>query len=184
MEIDNLKSVWQEISTPQKNTEELNLMLKKNSHPILASIKKQIVIEALGFTAFLFCYFTMFNGADKPLVGNLIIVAAILLQLFYNYRGFLMQSNFRSSTNLTSDLQNFTVKLKTYRTEVLLARTFFAFGIIAFFTYNINFSESKWLALAVISIIFSVQLGFLYRIWSKRINRLTLVLEEFKSYAI
>ena len=184
MEIDNLKSIWQTISTPQKSREELNLLLKKNSYPILASIKKQIIIEALGFTTFLFCYFNIFDGADKPLAGNLIIVAAILLQLFYNYRGYLMQSNFRSSTNLSSDLKNFIGKLKTYKTEVLLARTFFAIGIIGFFTYNINFSESKWLALAVILIIFSVQLAFLYRIWSKRINRLELVLDEFKSYAI
>lgn len=184
MGIDNLKSVWQGIATPQKSREELNLVLKKNSYPILASIKKQIIIEALGFTTFLFCYFTMFDGADKPLVSNLIIVMAILLQLFYNYRGYLMQSNFRSSTNLSSDLKNFTGKLKIYRIEVLLARTFFVIGIIVFFTYNINFSESKWLALAVILIIFSAQLAFLYRIWSKRINRLELVLEEFKSYAI
>lgn len=181
MEIDNLKSAWQEISTPQKNEEELNLMLKKNSHPILASIKKQIVIEALGFTAFLFCYFTMFDGADKPLAVNLIIIAAILLQLFYGYKGYLMQSGFKSSTNLNNDLESFATKLKSYRMEVMLARVFFAIGVIAFFTYNINFSANKFWALAFIILIFSVQLGFLYRIWTKRINRLELVLEEFKS---
>jgi len=184
MEIDNLKSVWQEISTPQKNKEELNLMLKKNSHPILASIKKQIFIETIGFTMFLFCYFTMFDGTDKPLAVNLIIIAAILLQLFYGYKGYLMQSSFRSSTNLNTDLESFATKLKSYSTQVLLARAFFAIAVIAFFTYNINFSESKWLALAAILLIFSFQLGFLYRVWSKRISRLELVLEEFKSSVI
>lgn len=184
MEIDNLKSVWQEISTPQKDKEQLNVMLKKNSHPILASIKKQIVIEALGFTAFLFCYFTMFDGTEKPFAINIIIVTAILLQLYYGYKGYLIQRVFRSSTNLNQDLFNFIIKLKSYRTEVLLARAFFAIGVIAFFTYNINFSTSKSWALALIIMLFSVQLGFLYHIWSKRINRLALIIEEFKSSAI
>ncbi|WAC41092.1 hypothetical protein [Pedobacter sp. SL55] len=184
METDNLKSVWQDISTPQKNKEELNLMLKQNSHPVLTSIKKQITIELLGFTAFLFCYFTMFDGQTKPLATNLILITAILIQLIFGYKGFLMQSSFRSSTNLNNDLEGFATKLKSYRMEVILARAFFAIGVVAFFTYNINFSISKFWVLAAILIIFSVQLGLLYRIWSKRINRLQLILKEFKSYAI
>lgn len=181
MEIDNLKSVWQEISTPQKNKEELNLMLKKNSHPILASIKKQVAIESLGFTAFIFCYFTMFDGADKPLAVNLIIIVAIVLQLFYSYKGYLMQSSFRSSTNLNNDLESFATKLKSYRMEVMLARIIFAVALLIFFSYGINFSTNKFWALGFIIVIFSVQLGLFYRIWNKRINRLELVLEDFKS---
>jgi hypothetical protein len=64
--------------------------------------------------------------------------------------------------------------------EVMLARTLFVIGLMAFFTYKSNFSTNKFWALVAIWIIFSVQLGFLYRIWSKRINRLVLVSKEFK----
>jgi len=181
MEIDNLKSVWQEIAIPQKAKEELNLMLKKNSYPILTSIKKQIATEAIGFTAFLVCYFTMLDGADKPVAINLMTIAAILIQLFYGYRGYVMQSSFRSSTNLNTDLESFTIRLKSHRLQVMLARILFAIGLLTFFTYNINFSVSKSLALAAILIIFSAQLGLLYRTWTKRISKLELVLEEFKS---
>ncbi|MFN0293440.1 hypothetical protein [Pedobacter helvus] len=184
MEIDNLKSTWQEISIPQKNKEELNLMLKKNSHPVLTSIKKQITIELLGFTAFLFCYFTMFDGETKPIAINLTIMGAILLQLFYGYKGYLMQSKFKSNTNLNDNLQSFTKQLQSYRLQVLLARITFAIGFITFFTYHINFSAIKWLVLAFIIVIFGVQLWLLHRIWSKRISRLELVLEEFKSSVI
>lgn len=184
MEIDNLKSVWQDISTPQKNKEELNLMLKQNSHPVLTSIKKQITIELLGFTAFLFCYFTMFDGKTKPIVINLAIMGAIVLQLFYGYKGYLMQSKFKSNTNLIDNLRSFTKQLKSYRLQVFLARTVFAIGFISFFTYNISFSELKWWTLAFVVIAFGVQLWLLYRIWSKRIGRLELALEEFESSVI
>ncbi|WP_461788273.1 hypothetical protein [Pedobacter sp.] len=181
METDNLKSIWKDISTPQKNKEELSLLLKKNSHPILASIKKQIIIESLGFTAFLFCYFTMFDGASKPLAINLTIVAAIVLQLFYGYKGFLMQSRYKSRTNLNDDLESFVNQLKSHRLQVVLARALLAVGLITFFTYNISFSELKWWLLASISVIFSVQLWLLHRLWSNRINKLEATLAEFKS---
>lgn len=181
MEIDNLKSVWKDISTPQKNSEELSLLLKKNSHPILASVKKQIIVECLGFTAFLFCYFAMFDGETKPLASNLIIIAATLLQLFYGYKGFLLQSRFKSSTNLNDDLKSFTIQLKSYRFQVVLARLLFAVGLITFFTYHISFSEFKWWLLISIFAIFSVQLWLLYRLWTKRINKLEATLAEFKS---
>lgn len=180
METANLKSIWQGMSTPQKDKEELNLMLKKNSHPILAAIKKQIIVELIGFIVFLFCYFSMFDGATKPLGINLFIITTILLQLFYGYKGYLMRSKFKSSTNLNDDLENFTIKLKSYRHQVILARTLFAVGLLIFFSYNIHFSASKISALAFIVVIFSVQLWVLYRVWSKRISRLELVLEEFK----
>jgi hypothetical protein len=181
MEMDNLKSVWQEISPAQKEKEELHLLLKKNSYPILASIKKQLIIELVGFTAFLFCYNTMFDGETKPLWINLTIVAAILLQLFYGYKGFSMQSRFKSNNNLTEDLEYFIIQLQSYRFQVLLSRIVFAIALIIFFTYNISFYQRKWWVLAFIVITFSIQLGFLYRLWSKRINKLEATLAEFKS---
>ena len=183
MEVDNLKSAWQEISTPPKGKEELNQMLKKNSHPILAAIKKQIKVELLGFTVFLFCYFTMFDGTKKPMYINIIVIAVIILQLYYGYKGYIMQRVFKSNTNLNQDLLNFTNQLKSYRTEVTISRVLFTIGFLAFFTYNINFSESKWLALASILLAFAFQFFFLYKIWTKRIDRLELVLQEFSTSA-
>jgi hypothetical protein len=180
MEMDNIKSVWQGIPTYEKDKKELELMIKKNSHPILNSIKKQIVMELFGFTAFLFCYFTMFDGGTKPIATNLLIITAILLQLLYGYKGYLMQSKFRSSTNLNNDLENFASRLKTYRLGAVMARVFFAIALITFFSYDVNFSANKFWALGFIIVVFSVQLWFLYSIWTKRISRLELVLEEFK----
>jgi hypothetical protein len=184
MEMDNLKSAWHEISPPQKGKEELHLLLKKNSYPVLASIKKQLIIELFGFTAFLFCYYSIFDGETKPLVINLTIIVAILLQLFHSYKGMIMQSSFKSGNNLTDDLENFIAQLKSYRLRVVLSRIVFTIGFITFFTYNFSFSERKWWILAFIAITFSIQLGLLYRLWSKRINKLVSTLEEFKTATI
>lgn len=184
MEKDNLKSTWKGISIPQKGKEELNLMLRKNSHPVLAAIKKQVTIELIGFTGFLFGYFTMFDGIGKPTYINVIIIAAIALQLFYGYKGYLLQSRFKGDKNLYKDLENFNSRLKTHRLGVITARVLFAIGLIVYFTYSISFSSNKFLALAFIVLTFSVQLWFLYKVWSKRILKLASVLEEFKNSVI
>lgn len=183
MEIDNLKSVWQEISTPQKNTEELNLMLKKYSCPMLSSIKKQLTIETTSFSVFLLSYFTMFDGQNKPLAINLVIISSILLQLFYGYRGYSIHNEFRGSENLSYELKRLVSRLRPYRLQTLCARIFFASSLLLFFVYNINPSQEKWIAISFIIEILVVQMIFFYRIWSKRINRLELVLKEFKDYA-
>lgn len=181
MEKDKLSAIWQSISPIKKTTEDLSRMLKEHSNPILNSIKKQIIIELLGFTVFLFCYYSMFDGADKPLFLNIIITITILAPILHHLKGYQLQKQFRSGNNLKEDLTDFVTKLKIFRLETLLARVFFISGILLFFTYSIEFSANKWWALVVISIVFSVQLFFLYKAWSKRINKLELVLQEFKS---
>lgn len=181
MEIDNLKSVWQTLPNATKNKEELNQLLKKNSNPILAGIRKQLIIEFLGFSAFLACYFSMFDGANKPLIVNLMIIIAIIIQLLNGYRGYLIQAKFRSSISLYNDLLNFTNQLKSYRVENLLCKTFFGISIIIFFTYGIKITENEWLPLVLIVTIFCLQLLSLNGIWQKRINRLKVTIRDFEN---
>lgn len=179
MEKDKLSSLWQDIAPVQKSKEELNVLLKKYSYPMLSSIKKQLLIESISFTIFLICYFSMFDGATKPLSINLIIIAAIMLQLFYGYKGYLMQGRFRAIKNFRTELAEFINRLKSYRLQTLFARIFFAFSLFLFFIYNISFSQSKWWALFFIVDILCVQLVFFFKVWSARIKKLEMVLNEF-----
>lgn len=181
MEIDDLKSVWQTLPNIAKNKEELNKLLTKNSDPVLIGIRKQLIIEFIGFCAFLFFYYSIFDGAKKPIAINLMIISAIMLQLFNGYRGYLIQAKFRSGHNLYDSLINLTNKLKSYRVENVICRAFFGLSIILFFTYGIEFTQNNWLPLILIATIFSLQLLSLYNIWSKRINRLKRVMKEFST---
>ena len=73
---DDLKTLWKEVKTPEKDANQLSNMLKAKNHPVLKSIKRQAVFEFLAFAIFLFCYYTMFDGNKKPLLINLILVFA------------------------------------------------------------------------------------------------------------
>lgn len=181
MEKDKLSSLWQDIAPARKSKEDLSNMLKERSNPVLKSIGKQIIIELLGFTAFLFCYYSIFDGADKPLFINVIIIIAILAPILHHIKGYQLQKQFKSSNDLKADLTNFVEKMKLLRIATLIARIIFISGMMLFFTYNIDLSASKYLAVGLILMIFTAQLFFLYKVWSARINKLKVVLQEFNT---
>jgi len=181
METDNLKSVWQSIVPAQKSREDLMKMSKGRSNAVLKPMRKQIYIELLGFIAFLFCYYSMFDGADKPLPINIIITVAILLPILNHLKGYQLQKQFKSGNNLKDDLTSFINKLEHFRIETIIARLAFTIGLMLFFTYNITFSAQKWWAVILIVIVFSIQFFFLHKVWSNRINQLKLVLQELNN---
>lgn len=45
-------------------------------------------------------------------------------------------------------------------------------GLLLFFAYGLNFNTKKYISLAIISLIFLIQLSILYRLWAKRLNNL------------
>lgn len=178
METDNLKSVWQSITPAQKSNEDLIKMSKERSNTVLKPMRKQIYIELFGFIAFLFCYYSMFDGANKPLTINLIIAVAIVLPIINHLRGYQLQKQFKSGKNLKDDLTSFVNKLENFRVETIIARLAFTIGLMLFFTYNITFSVQKWWAISLIFIVFSIQFFFLHKTWLNRISKLKLVLQE------
>lgn len=178
METDNLKSVWQSITPALKSNEDLIKMSKERSNTVLEPMRKQIYIELFGFIAFLFCYYSMFDGANKPLTINLIIAVAIVLPIINHLRGYQLQKQFKSGKNLKDDLTSFVNKLENFRVETIIARLAFTIGLMLFFTYNITFSVQKWWAIFLIVIVFSIQFFFLHKTWSNRISKLKLVLQE------
>ena len=181
MENDKLKSIWKTIPAQHKSDIELTEMLKERNHPILNAIKKQAFVELFAFTIFLFCYYTMFDGVDKPLLANIALVFAIAINMFHYIKGYRLQQLFRSSENVLEDLKRFAAKLKSYQLETLIAKTLFIAGMGVFFTNGIQLTANKWWAIGLIVIIFIIQLIFLNRVWANRIRKIKATIGEFEN---
>ena len=179
MESDNLKSIWKTVPTEQKSIVVLTQMLKESNHPVLKAIKKQVIFELVAFSFFLFCYYTMFDGAEKPLYINLILVLAIAVNMYHHLKGYQLQQYFRAGKNLNEDLKTFVARLQSYQVETIISKIVFIAGLATFFVYGIEFTEKKWWAIACILIVFIGQLIWLNSIWSKRINKIKLTIKEF-----
>ncbi len=172
METTELKSLWKAIPNPQKNSEQLLQMFKESNQPILRAIKNQLLFEILGFSLFLVCYYSMFDAHQKPIWVNLFLALAILAPIFHNLKGYQLYQKAFGTHSLKANLTNYLKQVNNYTVQVLICRIVFAGGLLFFFSYGLTFGPKKWLILAGIGLIFSIQLAYLYQIWAKRINRL------------
>jgi len=180
MENDKLKSIWNSVPTVQKSNTELTEMLKERNHPVLKAIKKQALFELVAFSIFLFCYYSMLDGTEKPLLINLLLAFAIVVNMFHHLKGYRLQQHFRASENIKDDLKSFAAKLKTYQLETIINKIVFVAGMGVFFTNGIKFTANKWLAIGIILIIFTIQLVLLNRIWMNRIRKIKATIGEFE----
>lgn len=176
MEIDELKSAWNKVETPVKTTGEIKLMLQENKHPVLKGIRKQVIIEVVSWSVFLACYYSMFNGTYKPLWINALLVLCIVFPLIHNLMSYRFAKHLVNGNTIQASVSNYIANVKAYASISIAARVLFAGGLLVFLTYGIKFTEAKYLSLAIIILIFLVQLAILANLWIKRLNKLNNIL--------
>ena len=181
MELDELKSAWNAIQTPVKTNNELSAMLIESKHPVLKDIRKQFAIEIVGWCAFLVCYYTMFDGDQKPLLINILLIISMLFALIHNVSGYSFAKYLVNGSTIVSSLERYLSKVRAYAVVSVLSRIILMTGFLTFFTYNIYFTTSKYILLAVVIIIFLIQLGWLSQLWAKRLKILTTTIKDFAS---
>jgi hypothetical protein len=178
MELDELKSAWKNIEIPAKTTEEIQLMLLENKHPVLKKIRMQLTVEIIIWSIFLFCYYTMFDGDKKPVIINIILISGIFLSLVHNLMGYRSTKYLVNGITIKESLESYLSGVKRYAIVSVLSRVLLMIGFILFFTYGIHFNAGKYVSLAVIILIFLIHLLLLYRLWAGRLKSLRISVES------
>ncbi|MEN9910390.1 MAG: hypothetical protein RLZZ540_3549 [Bacteroidota bacterium] len=179
MEIDDLKSDWNAIQSIPKNEETLLFMLKENMHPVLKSIRKQIVIEVTAWSLFLIVYYSMFDGATKALWVNLVLIITLLMPILHSFYGYYYNKYLADGSNVKVALEQLYNRLKKYAFITIISRMGFICGLLLFFTYNIHFTTTKYFLLLFVLVVFSIQIFVLYQVWAKRLGALQETIRAF-----
>ncbi|MFL9831478.1 hypothetical protein ABS764_11530 [Flavobacterium sp. ST-87] len=169
MELHDLKSDWKAIEADSKDEATLVRMLQENKHPVLKSIRKQILLEITGWVLFLMVYYSMFDGSEKPFWVNLILIISLLLPILHNVYGYYHNRYLTDNSNIKIALVQLYIRIKKFALIAVIARLGFISGLLVFFTYGIQFTMPKYFLLLFTTVIFLIQLRILYRIWIKRI---------------
>ena len=180
MEFDELKAAWKATETLPKTGEEIKAMLKENRHPVLKGLRKQIKIELAGWMAFLACYYTMFDGDKKPFFVNILLLFAVITPMLHSVYGYHFTKHQPEAPNVKVYLKRYLGRMKVYAIFSILTRVLFTAGLLLFFTYNLNLNAPKYELLKIV--VFSmllIQVFFLYKIWTKRLNTLRQTLHGF-----
>jgi uncharacterized membrane protein len=178
MEQDALFSAWQAADSAPKNNDALIAMLSEGQHPVLKHIRRQLLIETIAFTIFLFLYYNLFDGDRKPLYANLLIVAGMLLVITHNIIGYVFTKRSIKGNNIKQSLEHHLVSLKKHAVLSIMCRALMAGCLLLFFTSVITFNGNKYWALAAITLIFVVQLILLWGIWRRRVIKLKGVIDS------
>lgn len=169
MEADDLKSYWKSMEPVSRDKETLQQMLQENQHPVLKSIRKQILFEITGWVLFLVVYYSMFDGAEKPFWVNLSLIMSLLFPIFHSLYGYYYNKYLTNNLNVKIALEKLYIRIKKYALLSIISRLSFVSGLLLFFTYNIHFTTAKYFLLLFLGGIISIQLVVLYRIWNRRI---------------
>lgn len=179
MELNDLRSAWADVQVTDKTSGDIRLMLKENRHPVLKGIRKQLTIEIAGWSAFLLCYYSMFDGDKKSPLLNILLVVSVSLALIHNLLGYNIAKYLVNGVSLKESLNKYFEKVKIYARISIAARLLFITGFVLFFTYDINFDTRKYLLLALLIVLSLSQLLFLGRIWAKRLKDLQAAVVHF-----
>lgn len=172
MDKDPLISAWGSAGAVRKNTPELTSMIREKDHPVLRSIRKQLLIETIVFGIFLFVYYDFFDGDRKPFYANLLLAGAMLLLIAHNIIGYLFTKRPLRGDNIKKSLIVYHQQLKRYAIISIMGRTLMAVCLLLFFTAEISFHGNKSWMLAVIILLFIVQLSLLSGIWNRRLGKI------------
>jgi hypothetical protein len=181
MALDDLKSSWNSTISQSKTENDLHLMLKENRHPVLKRIRKQIIIETTGWLVFLLCYYTMFDGATKPLIANAILIIAVLAALLHNLTGYSFSKNLVVDKDINTALQAWLAKMKSHARVSIVMRVIFIAGLLTFFCWNVNIDARRYVLLSAGLVLLIAQLMVLNRIWMGRIKSLRNALDGLSS---
>ena len=179
MELTDLKNTWGIVKTPVKSAEDIQLMLLQNKHPVLKKIRRQLTVEIIGWSIFLLCYYTMFDGHYKPVWINIALIVSVLLSLIHNFMGFRLAKYPLNGATIKQSLKNYLHKVKIYAAISIICRALFIVGLLVFFTYDLSFNSKKYISLALIILIFLIQLFMLYRLWATRRKNLEAAVTAF-----
>jgi hypothetical protein len=172
MELEELKASWNAAGQESKPKTELLKMLDPKRHPILKGIRKQIIIEVVGWTVFLLCYYSMFDGHEKPFLINLFLAGSLLISISHNVYGYKFSERVVHGDNLVTSLATYLKKVKWYAIQSIIVRIVFTAGLLTFLTYNISFNAQKYLLLVTVICVVMFQIFLLAALWLKRYKTL------------
>lgn len=182
MELDDLKSEWNIIEFIPKKEKALLLMLQENKHPVLKSIRKQIVIEVSAWSLFLMVYYSMLDGSKKPFWINVLLVLAFALPIIHSIYGYYYNKYLTDGSDIKTSLEQLYTKLKKYALITIIARIGLISGMLLFLTYNIHFTTVKYFLLVLILFLFFIQLFVLYQLWIKNLRALQRIIKAFNEF--
>jgi hypothetical protein len=180
MEIENLKSTYQNAGKIALSKENIQKMVQENNHPVLKDIQTQLLIETVLWGVFLAVYYNIFDGHLKSPLWNMLLVVSVIFILAHNVLGFQIIGNPINGETILESLKNYQIKIKNYAVISIATRVLAIAILLGYFMSTIVLTPEKLLSVAFIALIIPIQIYLLHRVWAKRKSRINKIFQKLK----
>lgn len=180
MELENLKSEYQNTGKVALSKTDIQKIILDNNHPVLKGIKIQLLIETVLWAIFLAVYYNFFDGHLKSPLWNFLIVVSVIFILIHNVLGFQIIGNPINGVSLMESLKNYLIKIKNYTVISIAARVFAILMLLGYFISTISLTNEKLVCLGFISLVIPLQICLLHRVWAKRKRKIDKMFQMLK----
>ncbi len=179
MELNDLKSNWQNAGGAFKSEAELLNMAKITHHPSLKKIRIKLIAETIFLLVFLVIYYDWFDGDKKPYYANIVLVTGLLLYIANDIIGYVAIAKPINGLNLKLSITNYFTRIKRLAILSLAFSFLYSISLILFFTSVIHFTrEKRFLLLGLAIILFQLML-WSFRVWTNWIKNLKQQVRDF-----
>jgi uncharacterized membrane protein YoaT (DUF817 family) len=179
MNIDDLKSGWQNAGGQSLSEKELEMMTKIQNHPSLKKIRLKLIIEATLLTILLFVYYDGLDGARKPFYVNALLVVSALMYLTNNLIGFFFIKNPVNAASIKLALARQVATLEKISAFSMLSSVIYGASLLLFLTSEIVFTQRKYMMLAGLIVGFALIFYYSYISWQRKIAHFKALEGEF-----
>ena len=172
MELNELKSGWQNAGAVTKTEASFQKMTQFRNNPSLKKIRRKFLAETMGLSVFLFVYYDWFDGDKKPFLVNVFLVTGLVLYILNDIIGFVSLNKLINGTSLSQSLRNYLNRVKRLFMLSVITSTLYSIALIFFFTSVIDFTQTKIILLAGLVIIMTVMIILSIKTWKERIRKL------------
>ncbi|QCK14502.1 hypothetical protein [Mangrovivirga cuniculi] len=156
-------------------------MIKLKSHPQLNRLKIKFIIEIVAISLFVVLYYDAFDGHQKPLLLNAILIFFALAYIISDLAGMYNLYNPVQKGSLVQSLLTFSNKIRFFGLLNTISAFLFGLAVIGFFVYGIEITGTKTLLITGFFIFLVVMTFIGWRIWKRRIRSIESIFIELTS---
>jgi len=179
MELEELKSDWQNAGIVYRSEDDLQKMTNIKNHPTLKRIRTKLIIETICYLLFLVLYYDLFDGEKRPVYANVLLVISLLLFIANDVIGYVSIEKRIAGLDLKNSLEKYLSKIRQLSTLSLICTFLYSISLLVYFSSVIHFTREKSFILLGILLLLTQLMYWSHRIWTKRIKNLELQVSDF-----
>lgn len=179
MELEDLKSEWQYADVAFRSDADLLKMTKIKNHPSVKKIRTKLMVEIICSVLFLTVYYDWFDGDQKSIYANILLVSSLLLYIANDVIGYIAIAKGMNGLNLKVSLENYLIKIRRLSVFSLICTFLYSISFLLFFSSVIHFTKEKSFILLFLVIVLIQMLFWSHLIWNKWIKSLEKQIKDF-----